>query len=148
VTAFATGGVFLRDTFSDSTGWRPREWRAALTAMALIGLQFFTVGVISTTHAQQKPSYTDCILYGNVFTADGHLFTGADVHVRRATDKKPKWEVTSDRRGEFAIRVPPGSDYVIEIKAKGFVTQQQTVTAQTGRQDLVFHMAEEPGKRK
>jgi hypothetical protein len=141
--------VFLLPDSRYGTGRRLRQLRATLTAIvALIGLQFFAAAVISATHAQQKPSYTDCILYGNVFTADGHLFPGADVHVRRATDKKPKWEATSDRRGEFAIRVPPGSDYVIEIKAKGFVTKEQTVTAQTGRQDLVFHMAEEPSKRK
>jgi hypothetical protein len=98
---------------------------------------------------QQKPSYTDCILYGNVFTADGHLFEGADVHVRRATDKKPKWEAYSDRRGEFAVRVPPGPQYVIEVKAKGFVTQTQTVTSETSaRLDLVFHMEPQPDKGK
>lgn len=141
--------MFLRGGFCHRRNRRPRQFRAAFLAMvALIGVQIFTAGGIAATHAQQKPSYTDCILYGNVFTADGHLFQGADVHVRRATDKRPKWEATSDRRGEFAIRVPPGSDYVIEVKAKGFVTQQQTVTAQTGRQDLVFHMAAQPGESK
>jgi hypothetical protein len=98
---------------------------------------------------QQKPRYDDCILYGNVFTQDGHLLQDADVHVRRATDKKPKWEATSDRRGEFAVRVPPGPDYVIEVKAKGFVTQTQTITSQaSARLDLVFHMLVQPDRKK
>jgi hypothetical protein len=94
-----------------------------------------------------KPHPNDCILYGNVFTADGHLFEGADVHVRHATDKKPKWDAMSDRRGEFAVRVPPQGDYVVEVRAKGFVTQSRTVTSQSAtRLNLVFHMVEQTGK--
>jgi hypothetical protein len=94
-----------------------------------------------------KPHPDDCILYGNVFTADGHLFQGADVHVRHAIDKKPKWDAMSDRRGEFAVRVPPQGDYVVEVRAKGFVTQSRTVTSQSStRLNLVFHMVEQTGK--
>jgi hypothetical protein len=88
-----------------------------------------------------------CLLYGNVFTADGHLLYGADVHVYKSGDKHWKWEAASDRRGEFAIRVPPGTDYVVEVKSKGFVTQRQTVTANaSSRVDMVFHM--DPGSDK
>jgi len=94
-----------------------------------------------------KPHPDDCILYGNVFTADGHLFQGADVHVRHSTDKKPKWDAVSDRRGEFAVRVPPQGDYVVEVRAKGFATQSRSVTAQAStRLNLVFHMVEQTGK--
>ena len=95
----------------------------------------------------QKLHADDCILYGNVFTPDGHLFQGAEVNVRRAKDKHPKWETSSDRRGEFAVRVPPGPDYVIEVKAKGWETQTQTVASQTGRMNLVFHMVEKQRKK-
>jgi Carboxypeptidase regulatory-like domain len=88
-----------------------------------------------------------CLLYGNVFTADGHLLYGAEVHVTRDGDKHPKWEAASDRRGEFAIRVPPGADYVVQVKSKGFVTQTQKVTANAStRVDMVFHM--DPGSDK
>jgi hypothetical protein len=41
-----------------------------------------------------------------VFTDQGFALPGARVRVRRADEKKPKWEATSDRRGEFAVRVP------------------------------------------
>jgi len=94
-----------------------------------------------------KPHPDDCILYGNVFTADGHLFEGADVHVRHAAAKKPKWDAMSDRRGEFAVRVPAQGDYVVEVRAKGFVTQSRTVTSESAtRLNLVFHMVEQTGK--
>jgi len=68
---------------------------------------------------QQKPRYDDCILYGNVFTQDGHLLPDADVHVRRATDRSRSGKPHPTGRGEFAVRVPPGPDYVIEVKARG-----------------------------
>ena len=114
--------------------------------MMLVGSVWSGPLLYAVSNPQQKPSYTDCILYGNVFTSDGHLFEGADVHVRRATDKKAKWEAFSDRRGEFAVRVPPGPQYVVEVKAKGFVTQSQTVTSEmSARLDLVFHMEPKPG---
>ena len=88
-----------------------------------------------------------CLLYGNVFTADGHLLYGADVHVYKSGDKHWKWEAASDRRGEFAIRVPPGADYVVEVTSKGFVTQTQKVTANaSSRVDMVFHL--DPGSDK
>ena len=88
-----------------------------------------------------------CLLYGNVFTADGHLLYGADVHIYKSGDKHWKWEAASDRRGEFAIRVPPGADYVVEVKSKGFVTQTQKVTANaSSRVDMVFHL--DPGSDK
>lgn len=113
---------------------------ASFTALALIA---------SVSFAQNGKSHPgDCLLYGNVFTADGHLFEGAEVHVRRASGKKPKWDAVSDRRGEFAVRVPPDGDYIVEVKAKGFVTQTRTMTAQVGtRLDMVFHMAAENGKK-
>ncbi len=122
---------------------------------------YFAIAVLLFAAASAAPSFAQdppkkmsaaqqsCLLYGNVFTAAGNLLPDADVHVRRATDKHPKWEASSDRRGEFAVRVPPGADYVIEVKAKGYVTQSKTVTAQAySRLDLVFHMDPSPEKKK
>lgn len=115
-------------------------WIACLAALALIPAV--------STGQNKKPQPAYCLLYGNVFTEDGHLFEGAEVHIRRARDKKPKWETYSDRRGEFAVRVPPEGDYVVEVKAKGFATQTRTMTAQVNaRLDMVFHMTPGNGKK-
>lgn len=88
-----------------------------------------------------------CLIAGNVFTADGHLLYGADVHVYKSGEKHWKYEAVVNRQGEFFVRVPPGADYVVEIKSKGFVTQRQKVTANaSSRVDVLFHM--DPGTDK
>lgn len=88
-----------------------------------------------------------CLIAGNVFTADGHLLYGADVHIYKSGDKHSKYETVVNRQGEFFVRVAPGADYVVEIKSKGFVTQRQKVTANaSSRVDVLFHM--DPGTDK
>ncbi len=47
------------------------------------------------------------------------LWSGVPIKIRRATDKKAKWELVSDSNGEFAQRVPPGKmDYIIQADIK------------------------------
>ena len=59
------------------------------------------------------------LIYGTVWDADDHPVAGVPITIRRASDKKPKWELVSDRRGEFAQRVPVGAqDYVIQANVK------------------------------
>ncbi len=101
----------------------------------------------SAPQSQHKPSPNDCIFYATVFTNEGKLLEGAEIHVRPTGKKKPDYEAWSDRRGEFAVHVSPGMDYDILVKADGFAPQVRTVNAQMGRQDLVFHMALKPGKK-
>jgi hypothetical protein len=106
------------------------------------------LGVPSSAPAfQRKPSPDDCIFYATVFTKEGKLLQGAEVHVRPTGKKRPDYEAWSDRRGEFAVRVSPGMDYDIIVKADGFITQVRTSNAQTGQQDMVFHMEPKPGKK-
>ena len=48
------------------------------------------------------------LIYGTVWGPDDHPVAGVPITIRRASDKKPKWELVSDRSGEFAQRVPVG----------------------------------------
>jgi hypothetical protein len=83
----------------------------------------------------------DFLLIGTVFTEKGFSLEGAGLHVRRMTEVKFRWEARSDRRGEFAIRVPQGADYQIVVLAKGFQVQTRAVDAKSGdREDLVFRL--------
>jgi hypothetical protein len=83
----------------------------------------------------------DFLLIGTVFTEKGFSLEGAALHVRRMTEVKFRWEARSDRRGEFAIRVPQGADYQIVVQAKGFQGQTRSVDAKSGdREDLVFRL--------
>jgi hypothetical protein len=81
------------------------------------------------------------LIYGTVFTVQGFALPGAEVKVRRTSERKQGWEAYSDRRGEFAVRVPRGDQYEIAIKAKGYSSLTRTVDARSGdRQDMVFRM--------
>jgi hypothetical protein len=54
-----------------------------------------------------------------VWGPDQHPAAGIPVTIRRASGKKAKWELISDRNGEFAQRVPAGGqDYVIQANIK------------------------------
>lgn len=54
------------------------------------------------------------LLYGTVWGADNRPVSGIVVKIQRAGDEKPRWRRVSDRRGEFAARVPAGAaDYVL-----------------------------------
>lgn len=59
------------------------------------------------------------LIYGTVWGPDDHPVAGVPVKIRRASDKKAKWDLVSDSNGEFAQRVPIGTqDYVIQADIK------------------------------
>ena len=63
------------------------------------------------------------LIAGTVWGPDDHPVYGITVKIRRAKDKKPKWEVYSDHMGEFAQRVPVGeADYILTADLKGVKT--------------------------
>lgn len=67
----------------------------------------------------KKPLAPYALIFGTVWSPQNLPAAGVKVKIRRATDKKAKWELISDRRGEFAQRVPAGAaDYVIWADVK------------------------------
>src|ERR1700739_2797876 len=74
----------------------------------------------------------DFLIIGTVFTDRALAFPGVRLRVRRSTEKKFRWETYTNSRGEFAIRVPQGSEYEMVIIAKGFTDQSKTVSAKSG----------------
>ncbi len=81
------------------------------------------------------------LIFGTVFSHQGLSLPGAAIHVRRSGEKKVAAEATSDRRGEFAVRVPQGFEYQVTVTAKGFRDAVRKVDARAGdREDLVFRM--------
>jgi hypothetical protein len=70
--------------------------------------------------AKTKPY---ALIFGTVFDANGRALYAVKVKIRRASDKdkKNRWELYSNRSGEFAQRVPPGpADYVVWADIKGY----------------------------
>jgi hypothetical protein len=100
------------------------------------------------TASSSKPAKTkyshanDFLIRGTVFTDKALSFPGVELRIRRAGEKKFHWESYTNSRGEFAVRVPQGSDYELVVRAKGFAEQTRTVDAKTGgnEESIVFRM--------
>src|SRR6266566_497265 len=84
----------------------------------------------------------DFLIRGTVFTDKALSFPGVQLRIRRAGEKKFRWESYTNSRGEFAVRVPQGSDYEMVVRAKGFAEQARTIDAKTGgnEESMVFRM--------
>ncbi|PYX46867.1 MAG: hypothetical protein DMG79_15285 [Acidobacteria bacterium] len=88
----------------------------------LIAFLFSTLPSNNEVFAASKPKGKPyALIAGTVWGPDDRPVYGVVVKIRRAKDKKPKWEVSSDHMGEFAQRVPAGeSDYILSADLKGF----------------------------
>jgi hypothetical protein len=84
----------------------------------------------------------DFLIRGTVFTDKALSFPGVQLRVRRAGEKKFRWESYTNSRGEFAVRVPQGSDYEMVVRARGFAEQVRTIDTKTGgnEESMVFRM--------
>jgi len=101
---------------------------------------------------KQKYSHAnDYLIRGSVFTDKALSFSGVKLRIRRAGEKKFRWEDYTNSRGEFAIRVPQGSEYEMVVHAKGFADQTRLVDAKNGtdaNNNMVFRMQPATGGKK
>jgi hypothetical protein len=103
----------------------------------------------SSSAKPQKQKYShanDFLIIGTVFDPKGYAFPGAELRLRRSSEKKFRWDTYTNSRGEFAVRVPQGTDYEMIVHVKGFADQTRAVDAKNGLSEarMVFRM--EPGK--
>ena len=92
---------------------------------------------------KQKYSHAnDYLIRGTVFTEKALSFPGAQLRIRKVGEKKYRWESYTNSRGEFAVRVPQGSDYEMVVRAKGYTEQTRTLDAKSGanEESMVFRM--------
>jgi len=88
------------------------------------------------------------LIFGTVWGPDSRPLSGVPIRIRRTSEKKFRWELTSDRRGEFAQRVPVGKqDYVIQADTKtpkGIPKAEVTVHIDDNeRQDVSLRLSEQ-----
>jgi len=115
---------------------RLRSSRFHLSSLLFLILIFFLAApcrftvpsVVASPASPQshKPKLSDhyALIFGTVWGPDNRPIYGVKVRIRRAADKKPKWELVSDHSGEFAQRVPVGAaDYVVWADLKGVKTK-------------------------
>src|SRR5215472_9471228 len=67
------------------------------------------------------------LIFTTVFNERGFALYGARTRLRRADEKKFRWEATSDHSGELAFRVPPGTHYEMTVEARGFKTETRKI---------------------
>jgi carboxypeptidase family protein len=101
----------------------------------------------------QKQRYShanDFLIIGTVFDPKGFAFPGVELKIRRTNEKKYRWDSYTNSRGDFAVRVPQGSDYEMVIHAKGFADQTRALDAKTGVSEarIVFRMEPAGGEKK
>ncbi len=99
--------------------------------------------------AQQNSTAKDyALIVGTVWGPDDVPVPGVRITIHSVTGKKAKWELVSDRRGEFAQRVPAGAqDYVIlaDIKTpKGEPKPEIKVQIEDNeRKDVSLHLKQQ-----
>jgi hypothetical protein len=106
--------------------------------------------------APSKPGKTkyshkdDFLIRGTVFDDKALSAPGVQLRIRRTGEKKFRWESYTNSRGEFAVRVPQGSDYEMVVHAKGFAEQTRSIDAKNGGNEerLVFRMELAAGDKK
>jgi len=70
------------------------------------------------TKSAEKPY---ALLFGTVWGPNNLPLYGVKVKIRRADQKKAKWELLSDHSGEFAQRLPVGTaDYLVWADLKSY----------------------------
>lgn len=96
------------------------------------------------------------LIFGTAYGPDDRPLYGAKIQIHPVGQKHPHWELMSDHRGEFALRVPPGpADYLVTGEAEMLPTQnaesrkkmkikaERTVHIQAEeRQDIGLHLAQ------
>lgn len=102
--------------------------------------------------SQERPKAPEtAVIFGTVWGPQDTALPGVKVKIRRAGDKKARWERYSNRRGEFELFVPAGKqDYVIWADTKGYklpdgkhlqVSPEVTVHVENNeRQDTGLHL--------
>lgn len=122
----------------------PVRTRATMLA-ALAAILVFALP--ATTFAKDKKPEPYALIFGTVFGPDMLPVQGVTIKIKRSDQKKAKWQLLSDRRGEFAQRLPAGkAEYqiVVEVpKNMGLRPDKPSYSVQVDndeRQDIAVHL--------
>ena len=148
---------------------RPRQWIILLCTAGLLAPYATALGAVqdpatlqtpasvpTSTASASKPAkkkYShadDFLIRGTIFNDKALSAPGVQLRVRRAGDKKFRWESYTNSRGEFALRVPQGSTYEMVIRAKGFAEQTRIIDAKSGAnaESIAFRLEPALGGKK
>ena len=90
----------------------PRTWRhlrpAGLSLALVLCSTFSARTPLAAAQKQLKPNQPYALIFGTVWGPDDRPVFGVPVKIRRVQDKRARWELYSDHRGEFAQRISAG----------------------------------------
>ena len=89
-----------------------RAAAVALASLLFCGASFAGSDKNAKKDDKNKDNYG--LIFGTAYGPDDRPLYGVRIIIHPAGKKHPNWELTSDHRGEFAQRVPPGpGDYEV-----------------------------------
>jgi len=102
----------------------------------------------SPQSTSNKNSKDYALIFGTVWGPDSRPIAGVPIRIRRASEKRFRWEQVSNHTGEFAQRVPVGTqDYVVQadIKTPKHVPKPEVKVHvdDNERQDVGIHLTEQ-----
>jgi hypothetical protein len=105
-------------------------------------LMFTLLLVAALLHASDPAKKPYALIFGTVYGANDRAVYGVKIKIRRADQKKPKWELMSDHAGEFAQRLPAGTaDYIITTDEKHPAPEVKVHIENDERKDVSVHLA-------
>jgi Carboxypeptidase regulatory-like domain len=99
----------------------PRRLVLRLLLIPFLSLVFLLTSTVKLQpRAVRKPAHY-AVIFGTVWGPDDRPVPGVRLKLRRAGEKKARWETYSDRRGEFEFRLPVGPEtYIVWADLKGY----------------------------
>jgi hypothetical protein len=95
-----------------------RRLVALASSVLLLVSLLSPLGAWGSSPEKPKPY---ALIFGTVWDPDGHPLYGIKVRIRRADEKKTRWELYSNHAGEFAQRLPAGkADYIVWADTRGY----------------------------
>jgi hypothetical protein len=93
-----------------------RNTAACLAMCVLLALIPTSVAASKDKPKKEKPY---ALIFGTAYGPDDRPLYGVKITIRPQKKKHPNWELMSDHRGEFAQRVPAGTnDYLVHGEAE------------------------------
>src|SRR5438270_10059387 len=116
-----------------------RKNSSSLFLLIFLLLLLTIAGAHASGNDAKKPY---ALIFGTVYGPDDRPVYGIKIQIRRADQKKPKWELMSDHAGEFAQRLPAGAaDYVITTDGKHPTPEVKVHIENDERKDVSVHLA-------
>lgn len=105
----------------EKTATTPRRPACALLLVFFLSLPFLPTSTIRLDAREARRPTEYAVIFGTVWGPDDRPLSGVHVKLRRAGEKKARWETYSNRRGEFEFRLPAGRQlYLVWADLKGY----------------------------